>query len=257
MKRIRIVALLFVALPLAAIAGCGTARGPAISHEAMFPFTEEAKQKFLAAQGSLYRIQCGDLLAVYFTDKALNEEMKQPEVLVLPDGSANFRGVDRLEVAGRSVAYVDSVLTAYYGRTRRDVDLSVIVTKSAGLEVYVLGEVREPNLYGVPPNGFTVLGAIARAGGFRDGADKGSVTLIRLTPEGYLCREMDLSSIRKGLVFDPVMADLRPYDIIYVSRTTLGDFAAFSKDVVLALSYYTGLVLDVRAIESGNVFYGR
>lgn len=255
--RSRIIALALAAWGLSAVVGCGSAKGPAISHEAVVPFTEEAKQRFLEAQGSFYRVQRGDILAVFFTDRDLNELLKQPEVIVLPDGSANFRGLDRLEVAGRTIAYVDSVLTAYYGQKFREVDLSVIVAKSVGLQVYVLGEVAHPDLYSVPPNGFTVMGAIARAGGFQDGADRGSVTLIRLTPEGYLCREMDLSAIRKGLVFDPALADLRSYDIIYVSRTVLGDFAAFSRDVVQGLSHYTGLVLDVRAIERGTVLYGR
>jgi polysaccharide export outer membrane protein len=256
-KRNRIAVLLLAGCALSALAGCGSAPGPGVRHEAMVPFSPAERDLFLAAQGDFYRIQRGDLLGVFFIDKDLNQQLKQPEVLVLPDGSASFIGVDRLEVAGRTVVQLDSTLTARYGQSLRDVDLSVVVTKSAGIQVYVLGEVRNPDLYSVPAHGFTVMGAIARAGGFQDGADRGSVTLIRLTPEGYLCREMNLAAIRKGLAFDAALADLRSYDIIYVSRSALGDFAAFSRDVVQALSHYTGLVLDVRAIERGTVLYGR
>lgn len=237
--------------------GCGSSRGPAIRHEALVPFSEGDHKLVSAAQYSPYRIQRGDLLGVFFISEELNEFMKQPEVLVLPDGSASFVGVDRVEVAGRTVTYLDSLLTARYSEKLRVVDLSVTVVKSVGTQVYVLGEVREAGLYNVPQQGFTVLGAITLAGGFQEGADKGSVSLIRLTPEGYLCREIDLSSVRKGRFFDAALVDVRPYDIIFVSRTAIGDFVAFSRDVVRSLGDYTNIIMDARAIESGAVIYGR
>lgn len=98
-----------------------------------------------------------------------------------------------------------------------------------------------------------MLAAIAMAGGFEKGADKGSVILVRVTSGGYLCREIDLSNFASGVAFDPIVADLQPYDVIWVERTAIGDFAAFTSTLITSLLSYTQLAVDVKYVTEGNV----
>ena len=123
-------------------------------------------------------------------------------------------------------------------------------------KVYVLGEVERPGGYDHEGPGFNVISAIAAAGGYNTFVATGSVALIRMSPEGYHCREMDLGSISHGYEFDASILDLQPYDIIYVSRSAIGDFAVFSENLLEGLLRFTNLATDIRYLTIQNV-YGR
>ena len=238
-------------LSLAVLAGCATAPGPIVNHETVLPLDAAQKAALAKVREQPYRVQRGDELAVYFLH---SDTYKQPGVLVLPDGSANFVGIDRVEIAGHTLAWVDSVLTAGYADKLRDPALSVVVNKTAGLLVYVLGNVKAPGAYNIPSQGLGIVGAIAMAGGYEYGAASGSVALVRVSPDGYLCREMNLGSLQKGERLDAAVFDLQPYDIIFVPRSPIGDFVAFSQEVVGSLARYTGGILDVRQIQNPQLY---
>lgn len=242
------------ALVAGLMCGCASTGGPAVRREMLVPFGPEEQDLLARIQSDPYLIQRGDELGVFFMH---SEVLNQSRILVLPDGSASFVGVDRIEVAGKPLAWVDSLLTARYAEKMLDPDLSVVVEKSAGLVVYVLGSVESPGAYDLPPQGLGVLSAIALAGGFLNDANKGAIALIRVSPQGYLCREIDLASVKDGRRFDAAVIDLQPYDIIWVSRTAIGDFVAFSKDVIGSLKNYSSVLFDIRAIENPDKYYRR
>ena len=141
--------------------------------------------------------------------------------------------------------------------TGKTCTIKVIVNEVAAQQIFVLGEVRQPGAVELPSHGLGVLSAVAMAGGFIDGADKGSVVQIRVAPDGYLCREFDLSSLHEGKSFDPRLMDLQPFDIIYVTRSFMGDLYAFSRDVVGSLTNYTRLILDLRTIQDPDRYLRR
>jgi protein involved in polysaccharide export with SLBB domain len=241
-------------LALAVSGGCASHNGPRVKHEFMLTFTPEQKQEQQDIATRSYRIHRGDVFAVFFT---YNKEKDQQNVMVLPDGTASLQGLDQLYVAGLTVPGLDSLLTDRYAEQLRDPDLSVVMQSLAGRKVYVLGEVNNPGLFDLPVHGLSVLGAVAMAGGFTNWAGRGSIAQIRVTPEGYLCRELDIGDIKHPKSIDVAVLDLEPFDVIYVSRSWIGDFASFSREVATNLLQYTRLWTDVRLIEDPERFWRR
>lgn len=237
---------------LVLVAGCaGVGGGPAVKREASVAFTAEQREAMRQIDERDYLIRRGDELQVR---DLFNEVLNQDSVLVLPDGSATFFGLGPLKVVGVTMAELNMLLNQEYAKEFRDPKVTVAVRQLGASDVYVLGEVRVPGAYQIPEYGFTAMAAVAKAGGFAPGADKGSVVLVRVTQQGYMCRELDLSGFASGRSFDPAVIDIRPYDVIYVSRTAIGDFAAFTSNVISSLLQYTQLAVDLRYITSENAF---
>lgn len=237
-------ALVWLALT-AVLAGCGSSGGPLVRTEVL-PYTEEQAAARQEALGARYRIRAGDMLRVAFK---YDEELDQDRVVVLPDGYITLAGLDAsVPVEGMTVTEVDDYLTSKFAKDLRDPVISVAVTELAALEVYVLGDVNRPGLYKLPPNGAGVLQTIALAGGFTDDAKTSQTVIMRVGEDGFHTRIIDLSNIAEAGIQDLALLDVRPYDIVYVPRSTLGDITYLSKAVFGSLSSVTGIFWDVYAI---------
>jgi polysaccharide export outer membrane protein len=245
--------LVGLGLGLMLLGGCASG-GKIVSREVRRPFTAQQRTFLSTARSAEQRLQRGDRLSVIFE---FRRELDQYRILVLPDGSASFIGLDRIVVAGKTVSELDSLLTAGYAQQYRDPDLSVVVEEVAGLPVYVLGEVRSPGLYDVSNQGFGVLNALSLAGGYQPRAKRGPVLQIRISPEGYICRELNLNPLLKGKQVDLEMFDLEPYDIIYIPTSWQTNFAAFTHDVVGSLIQMTTLILNSRYIDDPSAIWRR
>jgi hypothetical protein len=79
----------------------------------------------------------------------------------------------------------------------------------------VIGDVRNPGSY-VGLERTTLLGAIARAGGFTDYADRDEVVVVRETDKGSERHTLDIAAILSGKAPDDFV--LKPRDIVWVSR---------------------------------------
>ncbi len=236
---------------LAILSGCsGAAMGPAVKREMTLGFSPEQQARMQALDKREYLIRRGDTLGV---QDMFNEQLNQDSVLVLPDGRASFFGLDQIMVAGLTLSELDDVLTRAYAKEFREPRIAVSVRELGANDVYVLGEVERPGAYEIPGAGFSVVAALALAGGFTKYADKGSVVLVRVTPQGYLFRELNLAGFAAGKGFDPALIDLQSYDVIYVSRSAIGDFAAFTDGLIRNLLQYTQLAVDMRYILDGNL----
>lgn len=231
------------------LAGCGgTANYTPRTH--FESFTPEQQAEISAGGGNHYRIQDGDILLVAFS---YMKELNQEGVVVLPDGSVNLVGVGRLKLAGQTVTEADSLVTAAYSREYRDPGISVVVRETVGRKVYVMGEVKSPGLYALPAGGVDVMGAVAVAGGFTKDAAAGGTVLVRVTPEGYLVQEMDLSGMRDVESIELALVQLQPYDLIFVPRSRMGDFGYFASTVLSGLVDITRIAADIRYLSGGNV----
>ncbi len=215
-------------------------------------FDEEQRSQYLAAKPGEYRIQEGDQLALIFS---YLEDLNQLGIIVLPDGSVTIPGIDRVVVAGLTVSEVDSLITANFALRYRNPDMSVLVEETIGRKVYVLGEVQDPGLHTVPYGGSSILSAIGAAGGFTDDAKKSAAVLVRISEEGYLCQEIDLSRFHsiEGISYAGV--GLESYDVIYLPRSKAGDFSYFTKRILSGVLDITKIASDVRYIKTGE--YGR
>lgn len=236
-------------LSAAAIAGCGG--GPAFVMRSEFiDFTPEQQVEMQARRHSAYRIQEGDILAVRF---AYEKNLDQEGVIVLPDGSVNLVGVDRIPVAGLTVSEADSLLTLAYSREYRDPDLSILFQETTGRRVYVLGEVRNPGLYRLPIGGADVMSAVSLAAGFSDNAARDGTLVVRVTPTGYQVQEVNLDQFATAQFGGIAALQLQSYDIVYVPRSRAGDLAYFARTVLQSIGNATRIVYDLKFITDESL----
>lgn len=233
---------------LAVLAGC--AGGPSgVTRRNFVEFSSEQKQEIETNSSREYQIQEGDKLRIAF---AYEKELTQDGVVVLPDGSISLVGVDRLEVAGRTLSQADSLITAAYARDYIEPNLSVIIQETRGRRVYVLGEVRNPGMHMLPTGGIDILGAITVAGGFTENASKSGTVLVRVTGEGYLVQEVNLDGFASLASAGLATLQVQPYDVVYVPRSRIGDFAFFSRTVIAGIAQLTRIATDIRYLSSDN-----
>jgi protein involved in polysaccharide export with SLBB domain len=236
---------------LATLAGCGGSRPPTPRSD-FIPFSPEQKIENDAQVTRAYRIQEGDLLSVRF---AYEKNLNQDGVVVLNDGAISLTGVDRVRVAGLTLAETDSVLTFAYSHEYREPALSVMVVETVGRRVYVMGQVKNPGFYRVPLGGMDVMSAIGMADGFSDDAAPSATLVVRVTQQGYQVQEVDLDSFGSGSYAALSTIPLQSYDIIYVPRSRVGDIAYFAENVLASIASVTRIFYDLTYITT-NTFPG-
>ena len=207
----------------------GCAGGKVLGRRQFVAFTPEQRTSFQSGLTAPYRLQRGDVFSVDFF---YNDQLDQDQVLVLPDGSVNMIGIDSVPAAGLTLAELDSTLTMLYGRDYLDPALTVIVREIEPRKLYVLGEVERPGLHEIPTGGIDVLSAIAVAGGFTPDAARGGTVLVRASPEGYLCQELDLGSFHQGSAAELGIFSLQAYDVLYVPRSGIAQVNLFMQQYV-------------------------
>ena len=237
---------------LAVLGGCGG--GPAtVARTNFVEFTPEQKQEIEKNGGEEYRIQEGDVLRVAFS---YEKDLSQDNVVVLTDGSISLMGVDRLELAGLTLTEADSLVTRAYAKDYVDPNLTIIIQKTQGRRVYVLGEVRNPGMHELPSGGVDMLGAVTVAGGFSDNAAKSGAVLVRVTDEGYLVQEVDLDGFASISSAGLAAVKIQSFDVVYIPRSRIGDFAYFSKTVIAGIAQITRIAVDINYL-SGGALIGR
>lgn len=238
--------LILAILPL--IAGCGGgARVPVRSN--FVEFSPEQRAVIVVNSQRPYRIQTEDILKVGVYNQ---EDFSQDRILVLPDGSISLMGVGRLMVAGKTLAEVDSLITQAFAKEIRDPNVSVLVSETQGRQVYVLGEVQSPGLHKLPKGGLGVIGAVTLAGGFTEHAAPEGTVLVRITEDGYLAQELDLSYFNEPEAIGLATIGMQAFDIVYVPRSRIGDFAYFSKSVLSGLLNMTRMASDITYLSRGG-----
>jgi polysaccharide biosynthesis/export protein len=110
-----------------------------------------------------YLLHPGDVLAV----TVYGETELSQSTTVLPDGSITYPLVGKLNVGGESVDSATQKLTAAFKRYLRDPVVSISITTLSLEDVLVLGNVKTPGKYTLPPTA-RVADAIAAAGGLGD-----------------------------------------------------------------------------------------
>ncbi len=204
--------------------GCASVQYPAT------PLPERAQQPAYY-QPSLeqdYRIQVGDTLAIrsYF-DAQLNQE-----VAVRTDGRISLLLIGELSVAGMTPEELATKVRGPYQRLVGNTDLTVAVTRSAGMSVYLSGEIRAPALLQMDGS-LTVLQAIARAGGLLPSANPANVLLIRNKGDGTLAvSKVDIDRILRNEAPDVFL--LRR-DVVFVPKSEIAQAGQFVDQYINAI----------------------
>jgi protein involved in polysaccharide export with SLBB domain len=169
-----------------------------------------------------YLLQAGDSIDVkFFYNPELNES-----VVIRPDGAISLPLVGQVTAAGKTPDAFNGELKERYRPMLRRPEVVVIVRKYGAQRVYVSGEVLNPGPVSLEGTDLTALQAIMAVGGFRYSAARSSVVLLRNEGTGQpKFIKLDLQAhLEQRSVED---LKLRPYDIVFVPQTDIGEVAQF------------------------------
>lgn len=153
-------------------------------------------------------------------------------MVVRPDGRISVLLVGEMLVTGTTPEDLASKIKAAYRPLVGDTDLTVAVTRTSGMNVYLSGEVKVPSLLQMDGD-LTLLQAIARAGGTLASANTGNVLLIRHRDDGGLqVSKVDLEKVLRNEASDVF---LRRRDVIYVPKSDIAQAGQFVDQYINAI----------------------
>ncbi|MFH1755653.1 MAG: polysaccharide biosynthesis/export family protein [Candidatus Latescibacterota bacterium] len=220
-----------------------TAAAKFYTPEQLGDFIGESTQK----QSNDYIISIGDELDVVFL---YHTDLSTPELIVRSDGRISLPYVGDVMAAGYRPMQLDSVLTKHFSEILRDPNLSVIVRKSAGKMVFVLGEVEHGGGYPFDIQ-VSLLQALALAGGVKKSGKADHAVVIRREGVSRIIGvEVDVNAITRG---EAIHQDflLRNNDIIYIPKNRLSSVRDFMEAVNIIVS--PPITLYLRGWEVANV----
>lgn len=225
------------AFPLFLMAVAGCSAGPKMSAPSTQTYGSSQLEEFVNETGPPigptpeYRIAIGDRLDVVFL---YHSNLTTRDLLVRSDGRISLPYVGDQVAMGYTPMQLDTLLTEKFSEILKDPNLSVIVSKPVEQTVYVLGNVKGPGGYPAD-RPISILQAIAKAGGFQEGAKPQNTILIRrVSLTKIVGVEINVKAIMDGKA---VQSDilLKNYDIVFVPQTRLksvADFVVQVRDIV-------------------------
>ena len=167
---------------LLAVALCAMVAVPRAAQSTAQPATPAAVPKDAAPKGALandavpkdYVIGVADVLSVVFW----REKDLSAEVLVRPDGKISLPLLNDVPAAGLTPQQLAAAVQQAATKFVLDPGATVIVKEIRSRKVYVIGEVAKPGTFPLGSE-MNVLQAIAEAGGFVEGANKGAIVIVR------------------------------------------------------------------------------
>ncbi len=167
-----------------------------------------------------YTIGPGDDLLI---NSFYHPELKQP-VTVQSDGRVSLLLVGSTMAARKTPQQLGQELSRGYSKFLENADVTVTLTASAGLAVFVGGEVAKPSV--VPIKGeLSLLQSITEAGGFKETANKDQILILRQTREGHF--QTFQANASEVLHNEAPELYLQQHDIVYVPRTKIAQVDQF------------------------------
>lgn len=164
-----------------------------------------------------YVLQKGDRVDVkVFPD---DEYVRGGEQNISEEGNVRITTAGKVQVAGMTIltaeAEINKILQDYFVEP----EASIEVLDSEEKSIVILGEVQKPGTYPMPVGKFrfTLMEAIAMAGGFSEIANIKRITVTRKAPDGENLRiSANAEEIIQGTEED---VNLQPDDIIHVKES--------------------------------------
>ncbi len=211
-----------------------------------FSFFILASSDVAQADGT-YRLHSGDQInIVVYGDTSLTG----PQT-VLPDGSIGMPLVGKIHVSGQTPDQAAQTIASALQRYVRHPVVTVSVTQQGPLNVLVLGNVKNPGKYALPPQGSMLTDAIAAAGGIgpvdgpypdariaaSNGKDPAQISLEKLLHDGDLSKNMPLQD----------------GEVVYIpSPTTFNIYVGGAVDHPGEIALNEGDNLAIAVIKAGN-----
>jgi protein involved in polysaccharide export with SLBB domain len=177
-----------------------------------------------------YRLAPGDEIQV---DVLWHPELSSIQ-MVRPDGRVTAVGVGDVSAAGRTVAELDSSITAVLSTQLANPEVSVLVRHFSDLVIYALGEVKFPGQIKYLA-GMHFLDVVGSTGGLtRDGQFHTVLLVKRRGPDGTpVAYRLNVNrAISSGGREDNPPLD--PYDIVYVPRSVVAQAAIKMQQIFAA-----------------------
>jgi polysaccharide export outer membrane protein len=177
-----------------------------------------------------YVVRAGDRMAVRVdlpsdvsavgTERGTTADNVQA-VIVSPTGTIDLNRLPGpLQVAGKSVGEVRTLVLEAYKRQFNDPRISVQLTEAAVQSVYVCGEVLAPGAIPFVP-GMTMTQAIASAGSFAVTVKHSDIRVLRINPDGtQRTFRVNMEAI---LLEEWPDFLLLPGDVVYCQTSTIAD----------------------------------
>lgn len=191
------------------------------------PFDAKAvAQEWGAYMQRDYVVRAGDSLSVRVdlptsgTETDTQADNVQ-EVIVSPTGTIDLRRLPGpLQVVGKSVSQVRSLVLEAYKREFNEVRIGVQLTEAALQSIYVCGEVRAPGALPFTP-GMTMTQAISQAGSFDITIKHRDVRILRINPDGtQRTFRVNMSAV---LLDEQPDFLLLPGDVIYAQTSAIAE----------------------------------
>jgi protein involved in polysaccharide export with SLBB domain len=197
-----------------------------------------------------YTLGVGDTIAVkFYYNSDLNEE-----VTIRPDGNISLHLIGEVKAAGLKPAQLDSILTHRYSKLLKSSiaqeiavivkdynppEVTVTVKDSASQIVFIGGEVAQPRM--IPIRGILrTLDASIRAGGILKTAKLENIAIFRYNgsqkPDVYL---LNMEKVLSGDIPD---VTLKPYDIVYIPKTTMSKVDDFMQHIWNIIPFRVNLI---------------
>lgn len=188
---------------------------------------QESEVKLVNGSNLIYLLQAGDLIDIkFFYNPDLNEQ-----ALVGPDGRIALQLVGEINASGLSTQDLANDLTQRYGKTLRNPQATVILRKYALPRIFVSGEVNSPAAHTLDAGSITALQAIVQSGGFRKGAERSNVIVLRKSASGQpVFIKLDLQAHLEQRISSDIV--LQPFDIVFVPQTLIAEVAEFFDEYV-------------------------
>lgn len=160
--------------------------------------------------------------AIYSLRKAITTAPRGQSKLttVRPDGYISFPMIDDVYAKGLTLPQLRAQVTKEYSRIINNLKITLILKILKNNVIYVLGEVKNPNIY-LMDRPTSVMQALSMAGGLLDTAKKETVLVVRLNKDRN--PEAKLVNIKKIIAEGNIANDLllQQYDIVYVPKTEI------------------------------------
>ncbi len=235
------------------MSGCGGGGNKIIDNRAGVVARTEFDPSDLpqAYDPGIYTIGYGDIIDVIFL---FNSEYSRESIKVRPDGRISYPYVGEIEVVGKTVAYIDSLLTDRFSEILNEPDITVILREFQRNMVYVLGEVENPGGYR-HEDGLTLLRTLAMGRGLTSAAKKNGVIVIRRVAWDHIVGiEINVNEILKGNRYD-LDIPISPFDIVMVPKSRIKTTEEFIKSVFEIVSKPAELYLKGWQVVNVKALY--
>lgn len=174
-----------------------------------------------------YELQVGDVVDVkFYYHPELNEQFVIP-----PDNRVSMQLIGEVDTTGLSTRALQAQLYDRYRKELRQPDITVILRKYASPKIFVSGEVARPGSQALETGGLTALQAIIQSGGFKPGAERTNIVVLRNSGSGQpTFIKLDMQAhLEQNTVAD---LPLKPYDVVFVPQRRIAEVAEFFDEYV-------------------------